>query len=216
MQYSIKILLADNHVLMRLGLRTILEVEKKFTIIGEASNDTEVKPLCQELTPDILLLSLNIFGASTHTIVQSIHQAYPTIKLLIFSTYEDIIYVRTLLDLGIKGYLFRSDPPETILRAIDTVFYGRHWYSETLTNSYLGWEQTARHLQLTDRELTVLHLLTIAETNKEIGYRLNITERTVRFHLENIYRKLAVTTKIKAVIRAIQLGLIDVTVWNDR
>ena len=125
----IKILLADDHPLIRTGLRTTLEQETDLVVVGEATNGIETQRLCQELSPDILLLDLGMPGPSPTTTVNFILAQCPQVKIIMLTAYDDEVYVRNLVGLGVAGYVLKDEAPETLVRAIRAGLEGDTWFS---------------------------------------------------------------------------------------
>jgi DNA-binding NarL/FixJ family response regulator len=199
----VRILLADDHPLIRTGLRTTLEQEEDLAVVGEATNAVDTQRLCQELTPDILLLDLSMPGPSPAATVRFIKEKCPQVIIIMLTAYDDEVYVRSLVSLGVAGYVLKDEAPETLIRAIRAALEGDVWFSrcviEILSKPFAEPGLCQNNLHLTDRESEVLHLMAKGFANSQIAETLAIAEGTVKNHLVNIYQKLDVHSRAEAV-----------------
>lgn len=199
----IKILLADDHPLIRTGLRASLEEDEKLTVVEEASNGTDALRLCQELSPDILLLDLNMPGPSPATMVHAVTEQCPQVKIIILTAYDDEVYIRKLVGLGVAGYILKDEAPETLVRAIHAALEGDTWFSrrviDILATPTTGSGDIENNYNLTERESEVLQQLVKGNSNSQIAEMLVITEGTVKNHLVNIYQKLGVHSRAEGI-----------------
>lgn len=206
----IRILLADDHPLIRTGLQLTLEQEEDFIIVGEAVNGSEAFQLCQKLSPDILLLDLSMPGPSPSTTVPLILDNCPGVKVIMLTAYQDEVYVRNLVRLGVAGYILKDEAPETLIRAIRAALEGDSWYShrviEVLAKPNMDLGCIDNNCSLSERELEVLHLLAKGNTNGQIADTLGIAEGTVKNHIVNIYQKLDLHSRAEAVAWVWQHG----------
>lgn len=202
----IKLLIADDHPLIRAGLRNSLKRNKEISIVGEAENEEEAQKLVQDLKPDIVLLDIRMPGPSSAiSTVQFIKNNSPEVKTIILSAYDDEIYVRTLIPLGIAGYILKDEAPETLVRAITAVHNGDTWFShriiEILAKPNFNSIMTEGEEQLTVRELEVLSQIGKGFDNLKIAENLFIAEGTVKNHIVNIYQKLGVHSRAEAIAK---------------
>ncbi|MDD5369612.1 MAG: response regulator transcription factor [Anaerolineaceae bacterium] len=199
----IRILLADDHPLIRAGLRATLELEEDMGVIAEATDGAEAQRLCEELSPDALLLDLGMPGPSPSTTVNFILGRCPQVKIIILTAYDDEVYVRNLVGMGVAGYILKDEAPETLVRAIRAALEGDTWFSRRVIDILAkpGMEpgRAERGDRLTDREFEVLSLLAKGHTNPQIAEVLDIAEGTVKNHLVNVYQKLDVHSRAEAV-----------------
>jgi DNA-binding NarL/FixJ family response regulator len=205
----IKLLIADDHPLIRAGLINSLERNKEISVVGEAQDNDEAQRLVQELRPDVVLLDIRMPGPSVLTTVQFINSNFPETKTIILSAFDDEIYVRSLIPLGIAGYVLKDEVPDTLIRAITAVYCGDTWYSHKIieilakTNFSSSMEGEAF---LTRREMEVLTQLAKGYDNVVIAENLSIAEGTVKNHIVSIYQKLGVHSRAEAVVKILESG----------
>lgn len=199
----VSILIADDHPLIRTGLRRTLEQEEDMVVVGEATNALDAQSLCQELIPDILLLDLSMPGPSPVMTVRFIRENCPKVMIIILTAYDDEVYVRNLVSLGVTGYILKDEAPETLTRAIRAGLAGDVWFSkriiEILSKPFIEPGFGQNNLHLTDRESEVLHLMAKGFANNQIAETLAIAEGTVKNHLVSVYQKLDVHSRAEAV-----------------
>lgn len=199
----IQVLLADDHPLIRTGLRTSLEEDEELIVVGETGNGTDALRLCQELSPDILLLDLSMPGPSPATTVHAVMEQCPQVKIIVLTAYDDEVYIRKLVSLGVAGYILKDEAPETLVRAIHAALEGDTWFSRRVidilaTPATLS-SGNENDYNLTERESEVLDFLVKGYTNSQIAETLVIVEGTVKNHLVNIYQKLNVHSRAEAI-----------------
>jgi NarL family two-component system response regulator YdfI len=211
----IRVLITDDHLIVREGLRLILETVDGIEIAGEASDGAECLALIPECRPDVILMDLQMPRMDGITAIDHLRREYPEIAIVILTTYnEDDLMIRGL-QAGARGYLLKDTSRENLLDTIQAAAKG-----ETLLKpEILARVLSARSASvpgpvhtvdstLTERELEVLQSAARGERNKEIAYKLGITERTVKAHLASIYQKFNVDSRAAAVAVAAQKGLL--------
>jgi DNA-binding NarL/FixJ family response regulator len=202
---TIRILLADDHPLVRAGIRATLGVEKGLALVGEATNGHEVEPLCQELKPDILLLDLNMPGPSSVDIVTSLLKNCPEVKVLVLTAYDDEIYLRSVVAAGAVGYVLKDEAPEALVRAIQTVVKGDTWFSRPILEKLVrerGGPAPEKAEALNERERQLLKMIAQGWDNARIASELNLAEQTVRNYVSRLYVKLGVSSRAEAIVWA--------------
>jgi len=215
MARPIRVLIADDHLVVREGLRLILGISKEFELVGEAGDGAMAVRLVGELKPDVVLMDLRMPGMDGLEAIERIHTEWPQIAVVILTTYnEDDLMIRGLRA-GARGYLLKDTSREALLDAVRAAARG-----ETLLQpdsmarvlSHVGPAPTRSkprdEIGLTEREIEVLTGVARGERNKEIAARLNIAERTVKAYLDNIYNKLGVDSRAAAVSLATQRGIL--------
>jgi DNA-binding NarL/FixJ family response regulator len=215
MQNQIRMILADDHALVRQGIRQFLEEAEDITVVGEASDGEEAVRLVEELKPDIAALDIQMPGGGGIEATQQIKARFPETRVLILTAYEDDPYVFALLRAGANGYILKTADVEDLLRAVRAVYKGESALSPSITETVLRQLQTggpagtsAQVESLTSREIDTLRLAAQGMTNREIGQQLGISDRTVQGHLANIYEKMNVDSRTEAVTEALKRGWI--------
>lgn len=213
-QEDIKILITDDHDIVRDGLRLILETEDRFKIIGEACNGEEAYKLAAELKPDVILLDLRMPIMDGITALKHIHRDHPQIAVVILTTYNEDELMHQGLQEGALGFLLKDTDRATLIKTIHTAAGGQALFQpEIIRRAFHSKNQDTQVQQietnLTDRELEILQSVAQGNRNKEIAYQLGITERTVKAHLASIYNKLGVDSRAGAIAVASKQGLIS-------
>lgn len=201
---QIRVLLADDHPLIREGIGNTLRRDERLSLVGVATNGEETQRLVADLQPDILLLDLNMPGAPPLETVAVVGENCPQTQILVLSAFNDFVSVRALLRAGVSGYVLKDEAIGTVVRAIRTVVDGGTWFSSDVAQQLAEPEVSAP--AFTERENEVLHHLARGWSNRRMAEELDVTERTVRFHLKNIYRKLDVDSRGEAIVWAVQAG----------
>jgi NarL family two-component system response regulator LiaR len=216
----VRIMLADDHPIVREGLRTLLEIEPGFEVIAECANGEEVLHLVPRLHPDILLLDLEMPVIDGVETIRRLHQMPQFPRIIVFTAFDDDERIIHAIQAGANGYLLKDAPREEIYKAIHVAMSGGSLLQPVIASKLLrhvGQHAEARDRittrfplieELTERELEVLHLLAQGMPNKEIASHLVISERTAKFHVSSIMSKLGATNRTEAVALAAQRGLI--------
>ena len=208
---KIRILLADDHPVVRSGIRSLLGLAADMSIIAEASSGLEVVSLVRETQPDVLLLDMQLPGVSGVEIARQLKAIKSPVRVLGFSAHADAQFVRTLIQNGAAGYLLKEDAPELLIEAVRSVAQGETgWYSRRAAAHMSTWlTQADKQSQpLTARELDVLALLVTGKSNQEIATALTISEKTVEKHLHSLFVKFDATSRVEAAVYAVQQGLV--------
>jgi DNA-binding NarL/FixJ family response regulator len=194
---KIKVLLADDHEVVRKGLRLVLEMEADLEVIGEASNGLEVLEEVQVKQPDIVLLDLMMPRLNGIEVTKHLNNTFPEIKIIIFSFYANESYVLEALKAGVKGYVLKGSPISELLRAIREVIAGRRYLDPKLSQMAIDTfllklepGEADPYNSLSSREKEILQLVAQGHTNTEIANKLFISRRTVEIHRANVMRKL--------------------------
>ncbi len=213
----IRILIADDHLIIRQGLRLILETGNDFEIMAEASDGAEALELCAEHNPDVVLMDLRMPGMDGLTAIEKLHESQPDIAVVILTTFNEDEMMLRGLKAGARGYLLKDTSRTALFDTIRAAARG-----ETLLNpeimarvlslasdSSSTTSESANSSDLTNREYEVLQAIASGLRSKEIAVNLGITERTVKAHLASIYAKLGVDSRASAVAVAAQKGLLQ-------
>lgn len=201
---SIRVVIADDHPLIRAGLQSSLTSEADLLVVGEAANGEETQHVCEDQQPDVLLLDLRMPGPSALDILAYLQQHCPNTRVLMLTAFDDEAHVRGLVEAGVAGYMLKEEAPAAVSEAIRAVMQGCIWFSQSVAQRLA---QPTESTTLTQREQEVLRLLAHGETNRKIAEELCVAEITVRFHLRNIYNKIDVGTRSQAVRWAMQHGM---------
>jgi DNA-binding NarL/FixJ family response regulator len=204
----IRILLADDHPVVRDGIRNRLAREKDFVVAGEAANGEDTVRQARRLSPNIVLLDVAMPGPGAVPLMEALRRTDPSIKVLVLSAFDDDEYVFGMLEAGAAGYALKDERLSTLVEAVRTVARGETWLSPRVaakvTHRAMRKERGAVEFPLTEREQEVLQLMAEGKDNTEIADELIIAERTVKFHVGNIYAKLDVASRTAAVVEAIR------------
>lgn len=207
----IRVLLVDDHPVVRSGIRGLLEQAVDIEIVGEASTGEQALQMVEDAPPDVLLLDMELPDIQGTRVAQQIQLLYPKVKLLALSAHDDSVYVKELLELGAAGYLMKEEAPDVIIEAVRGVARGEQgWVSRRIAAQITSWMQAggAAGMKLTPRELEVLHLIVQGKTNQAIAVDLDISEKTVEKYLRSIYTKLNVASRVEAAVYAVRESLV--------
>ncbi len=217
MNKKIRVLLADDHVLVRQGVRRILEASGSIEVVAETDNGAEAISMAQELTPDVAVLDIRMPEVTGVEAARNIKLHNPATRVLMLTAFDDDPYVFALLKVGADGYVLKTSNSDDLVRAVHLVAQGKSVLSPEITAKLL---KTVTHRtspdtavaldMLSPREIEVLHLTARGMTNREIGNALGISHRTVQGHLASVYGKLDVKGRTEAVTEALKRGWITI------
>jgi DNA-binding NarL/FixJ family response regulator len=207
---KIQVLLADDHPIVRAGIRTLLQSASDITVVAEAGSGAETLELIEQVKPDVVLLDMEMPGMSGVDVAKKLKQGKSPVRVLALSAYDDTQYVRNLLANGAAGYLTKEEAPEMILEAVRGVARGEQgWMSRrAIARMSMMVRDDDSSDELTDREKEVLHLIVEGKTNYEIGRALKISEKTVEKHVGAILSKLDAASRVEAAVQAVQRGIV--------
>jgi DNA-binding NarL/FixJ family response regulator len=205
-----KVLLVDDHPIVRTGIRNLLERAAEIDVVGEASDGFEALKLVEKLSPDVVLLDMEMPGMNGNEVAIHLKKAGSPVKILALSAHDDKQYIQELLANGASGYLTKEEVPEAIIEAVRGVARGEQgWVSRKIAAKMTTWmneDNPAKHKGLTPREVQVLKMVVAGKTNQEIGLELGISEKTVEKHLEGVFSKLGVASRVEAAVHALREG----------
>ncbi len=207
----IRVVLADDHPVVRNGIRHMLEKVVDIEVLGEASTGGEALRLVEDVKPDILLLDMEMPDLNGREVAQRLQSLGSPVKILALSAYDDPVYIRELLESGAAGYLVKEEAPETIVEAVRGVAHGEQgWVSRRIAAQMVSWVRgdEADRSQLTPREVDVLRLVVDGNTNQSIANALGISEKTVEKYMDAIFTKLNVSSRVEAAVLAVRVGLV--------
>jgi DNA-binding NarL/FixJ family response regulator len=212
---KIHIVLADDHAVVRKGIREFLEESGDVTVIAEANDGAEALHLVEEHQPDVAVLDIRMPEVTGVEATRQIKERFPQVRVLILTAYDDDPYIFALLQAGADGYVLKTASGDELVRAVRTVHRGESALSPEIASKVVRQavsgrpESAADQVEaLTDRELDVLRLVAQGLTNRAIGDDLSISHRTVQGHLVSVYGKLGVNSRTEAVTEALRRGWI--------
>lgn len=204
---KIRVVLVDDHTVMRAGTRRILEDEADIEVVGEASDGEEALRLTDALAPDVIALDIGMPGMDGIRMCQALQRRVQSPRILILTGHDKEGYVRALHQLGVQGYLLKSAGPDELVHAIRSVFAGEEVFSSSIVR-FLR-EGASGVPRLTRKEREILTALALGRKNQEIADEQTITLNTVEFHMRNLFVKLGANSRADAVMRAQRLGWVD-------
>lgn len=208
----IRVILADDHPIVRSGIRKAIDREPDIEVVAEACNGEETINLVDQLSPDVLLLDMEMPIMNGVVVTGVVRKRFPNVKILALSGYEDRSYVLEILQMGASGYLTKDEATETIVDAIRGVARGEQgWLSRRISALITNWmrKDEPESKSLSQRELEVLRLVVAGKTNQRIAMELQISEKTIEKYLESILRKLGVSSRVEAAVYAVRNNLLS-------
>ena len=208
----IRVLLVDDHPVVRTGIRALLQSAPGIVVIAEAKSAAEGLALVEQLQPDVLLLDMEMPEMSGVEVAKQLQAATSPVKVLALSAYDDIQYVRSLLANGAAGYLTKEEAPEMIIEAVRGVARGETgWLSRRVAAKMTTWirQDQMKEGALSNREMEVLQHIVAGSTNQEVAHALKISEKTVEKHVSDILNKMGVSSRVEAAVQAVQQGLVQ-------
>ncbi len=212
---KIRVILADDHPIVRTGIKNALADQKNIEVVGEAASGTQALKKAKELSPDIVLMDISMPGMGGLEAAQRMHTALPKVKVLVFTMHDNKEYVLEIIRSGASGYVLKDTSTLELVKAIETVYNGGTFFSSKVSQFLL--DQYVRKVAtgserpedaLTKREQEVLVLVAKGKSNKEIASDLNMSTRTVETHREKIMKKLNVHSVAEMTQHAISRGLV--------
>jgi DNA-binding NarL/FixJ family response regulator len=205
---NVRIGIADDHSVVRTGLRAMLDQEPGFEIVGEAATGTEAVELAVRLRPDVVLMDLRMPEIDGAAATARIREQVPEVQVLVLTTYDTDADILRAIEAGAAGYLLKDATRDDLLRAIRTAARGESVLAPAVASRLMRRAQMPAHEVLTGREIEILGHVARGRSNKEIGAALHISEATVKSHLVHIFGKLEVQDRTEAVTVALDRGIL--------
>ena len=210
----IKVVLADDHTLVRQGLRQYLEMDEDIKVVGEASSGQEVLTQIQSKQPDVLVLDLRMPGMDGLEVARRVQEGFPDVGVMMLSAYDYRQFVVEAVRAGARGYVLKSMDAEQLVQAVHLVATGNMVFDPQVVVALAEELSRAKEREqkgdiLTSREIEVLQLLAFGHSNKDIAERMEISAETVKTHLEHIFRKLGTSDRTAAVAEALRRRVIE-------
>lgn len=204
---KVKVLIVDDHPVVRIGIATIIDTQPDMTVVGEAGSGEEALVLYREYRPDLTVMDLRLEGMSGVACIRRIRSEFPEAQFVVLTTYRGDEDIHQALEAGARGYLIKGMPRQLLLDAVRRVVRGETYLPPTVSETLATRKPDA---ELSGRERQVLSLLASGKSNKEIGSELGIAEITVKCHLGMIYSRLGVSDRMQAIVVAVQRGLVHI------
>jgi len=209
----IKVMIADDHVLIREGLKQLLEFAGDISIIAEAGDGEECLSILEKIVPDVLLLDINMPKLKGLDVLTRLREKKNPLKVIFLTVHNEIEYLVKAVELGADGYLLKDSDHAELKKAIETVYDGETYIQPSLipslNNRLISMDGDREKIkELTDREVEVLVLVATGMLNKEIATKLDISERTVKNHISSIFKKIEVSDRTQAAVFAIKNDLL--------
>ena len=211
----VRVLIADDQTLFRVGLARLLEEDPRVQIVGQAGDGAEAVKLAGSLKPDVVLMDLKMPNLDGIEATRQIATSHPGVKVLLLTTFEADNHVIQALKAGASGYILKDSKPDSIVSSLLAVMAGERVMASAVANRVLEMltgTTTPKEFYdgLTGREIEILKLLAGGMANKQIAYKLKISEKTVRNHVSNMYEKLNIYDRSQAVLYAVRKGLVEI------
>ena len=211
---NIKVMLTDDHGLVREGVKSLLESSDNVEVIGEAKDGIECLEKLKKIKPDLLLLDINMPNMNGIETLQKIKEINDSLKVLILTVHNEIDYLIKAIDIGVDGYILKNSSSLELKKAIDLIMNGESYFQPSLIpmmNSKISDRnvEIEKSKTLTKREMEILIQISKGMLNKEIAINLDISERTVKNHISNIFKKIDVSDRTQAAIFAIKNNIVN-------
>ena len=212
---SVKIMIADDHSLIREGLKNLLELEGDIEVVAEAEDGMQCLDKLEYITPDVLLLDINMPKKNGLEVLRVLKDRKSKVKVLVLTVHNETEYLMKAVDIGIDGYVLKDSESSELKKAIFAIVDGETYIQPSLipalNSKMIEKDKDGAKIDLlTRRELEVLKLLAVGMYNKEVAEKLDISERTVKNHVSNIFKKIEVTDRTQAAVFSIRNNLVEV------
>jgi two-component system nitrate/nitrite response regulator NarL len=218
----IRIVILDNHTLVRAGIRLLIESQQGMEVVGEEGNLSDGLEIITSFKPDIILLELNLAEVTSSDVISSIIKASEKSRLILVTGTSNPLIIQQAIEEGVVGVIFKTQPPELLIKAIEKVNAGEVWLERSMIANVLSRlsrnskpirisSETENVTELSEREKQIVRLIGQGYKNKRISTQLCISETTVRHHLTSIYSKLGVSDRLELLVYAHRYGLVKST-----
>jgi len=210
---KITIMIADDHAIVRQGLRTYLDLQPDMQVVGEAVDGTQAVDMAKDLLPDIVLMDLVMPNMDGVEATRAVTSSSPSTRVIVLTSFSEDEQVFASIKAGAQGYLMKDVLPQELVRAIRTVYRGEAQLdpeiARKLMHEFSNPQPTRPKHDLTERELEVLRLISLGKSNKEISEDLVLSEKTVKTHVSNILQKLHLSDRTQAAVYALRQRIVD-------
>lgn len=212
---AVNVMIADDHSMIREGLKQLLELEGDFKVIAEACDGVDCLEKLSVIKPDVLLLDINMPNLNGLEVLLKMKERRMKVKVLVLTVHNEVEYLLKAIEIGVNGYLLKDSESSELKKAINAVVSGEDYIQPSMIPVLNSKKidvnnDNVKIEKLTKRELEVLKLLAYGMYNKEVAEKLNISERTVKNHVSNIFKKIEVTDRTQAAVFAIRNNLITI------
>jgi DNA-binding NarL/FixJ family response regulator len=212
---KIKVLIADDHSMVREGLKQLIELEDDIEVIAQAGDGKETIKKIFEFEPDIVLLDINMPIMNGLEVLEELKKMNKEVNVLLLTIHNEVEYLYRAVEIGVEGYVLKDSESDVLIKAIRSIHSGESYIQPNMAsllfkkiNGELDYQ--VRHHKLTRRETEVLKLITLGSLNKEIADELCISEKTVKNHVSNIFKKIEVSDRTQAAVYAIKNNIVNI------
>ncbi|HWR65371.1 MAG TPA: response regulator transcription factor [Bellilinea sp.] len=217
--HKIRLVLADDHLIVRAGIRQFLDMEEDFEVVAEADDGDQAKALIEQHKPDVAILDIQMPKSSGIEVTRHIRSNRWAVGVLILTAFEDDPYVTAVLKAGANGYIMKTARPQEIIQAVRDVHQGKSVLDRAIVSKVMAYLSSPAGppitINLSDREMEVLTLAAKGQTNRTIAQQLAISDRTVQGHIARIFEKMQANSRTEAVMKAVSMGLIPPDIAHD-
>lgn len=212
----VRIIIADDHLMVREGIKQLLELDGDIKVIGEAKDGVECLQLINELDPEVVLLDINMPNMNGLQVLEKLKQEQKRIeRIIILTIHNEAEYLYRAVDIGVNGYVLKDSDSSVLKTAIFEIYKGNKYIQPSIApylneKTYAEQQSNEADSLLTKREIEVLKLLAEGLYNKEVAYKLSISEKTVKNHVSSIFRKLDVSDRTQAAVYAIRNNIVEI------
>jgi len=212
---KIKILIADDHSMVREGLKQLIELEDDIEVIAQAGDGQEAIDKIHEMDPDVVLLDINMPIMNGLEVLEKLKETKVDVNVLILTIHNEIEYLYRAVEIGVNGYVLKDSDSDVLIKAIRSIYKGESYIQPNMASLLFKkingeLDNQVKHSKLTKREVEVLKLITQGLLNKEIANQLCISEKTVKNHVSNIFKKIEVSDRTQAAVYAIKNNIVDI------